>query len=60
MLPKWQSVKFVILQRVKNILFNVLECYMLYSFPKRHILDSSKVNEFADDNFKFDENARKV
>ena len=27
-------------------------------FPKRQILDSSKLREFADDNFKFDENAR--
>ena len=27
-----------------------------YPFPKREILDSSKLNEFADDNFKFDEN----
>ena len=30
-----------------------------YSFPKRQILDSSKLIEFADDNFKFDENGRK-
>ena len=28
-------------------------------FPKRQILDSSKQKEFADDNFKFDENGRK-
>ena len=28
-------------------------------FPKRQILDSSKLKEFADDNFKFDENGRK-
>ena len=27
----------------------------LYSFSKRQILDSSKLNKFADDNFKFDE-----
>ena len=26
---------------------------------KRHILDSLKLKEFADDNFKFDENGRK-
>ena len=25
-------------------------------FPKRHILDSSKLKESADDNFEFDEN----
>ena len=27
---------------------------------RRQILDSSKLKEFADDNFKFDENGRKV
>ena len=29
-------------------------------FPKRQILDSSEVREFADDNFKFDQNSRKL
>ena len=29
-------------------------------FPKQHILDSSKLKEFADDNFKFDENRREL
>ena len=28
-------------------------------FPKRHILDSSKLKEFADDNFNFFENGIK-
>ena len=28
-------------------------------FPKRQILDSSKLKVFADDNFKFDENDKK-
>ena len=28
-------------------------------FPNDKILDSSKLKEFADDNFKFDENGRK-
>ena len=32
---------------------------MYYPFHKRQILDSSKSNEFADNNFKFDENDRK-
>ena len=27
--------------------------------PKRKILDSSKLKQFADDNYKFDENGRK-
>ena len=30
-----------------------------YPFPKRQILDSSKLKELADDNFKIDENGRK-
>ena len=29
------------------------------TFPKRQILNSSKLREFADDNFKFDEYGRK-
>ena len=32
---------------------------VLLPFPKQWILDSSKLKEFADDNFKFDENVRK-
>ena len=32
---------------------------ILYPFPKRQILDSSKLKELADVNFKFDENGRK-
>ena len=31
-----------------------------YPFPKRQILDPSKLKEFADDNFKFVENGRKL
>ena len=31
----------------------------LNPFPKRQILDFSKLKEFADDNFKFNENGRK-
>ena len=31
----------------------------LNPFPKRQILDSSKLKEFAGDDFKFDENSRK-
>ena len=32
----------------------------IYSFPKRQILESSKLKEFADDNFLFDGNVRKL
>ena len=31
----------------------------IYTFPKRQNLDSSKLKEVADDNFKFDENGNK-
>ena len=30
--------------------------FVSYTFSKRHILDSSKLKEFAEDNFKFDKN----
>ena len=30
------------------------------TITRRQILDSSKLREFADDNFKFDENGRKL
>ena len=40
-----------------------IECYSGYGyvkpFPKRQILDLSKLKAIADDNFKFDENGRK-
>ena len=32
----------------------------MLKFPKRQILDISKLKEFADDNFKFYENGRKL
>ena len=36
-------------------------CLVLaYLFPKRQILDSSKLIEFADDNLKFNESSRKI
>ena len=33
---------------------------MYYPITKRHILDSSKLKVFADDNFKFDENGSRI
>ena len=33
---------------------------MLYPFPKRQIVDSSKLKKFADDNLKFDNKCTKV
>ena len=40
-------------------LHNNFHTFIIYSFPKRQILDSSKLKEFADDNFKFDAKGRK-
>ena len=34
--------------------------YILLPITRQQILDSSKLKEFADDNFKFDENGRKL
>ena len=36
------------------------DVYFIQPFPKQQILDSSKLKEFAEDNFKFDENGRKI
>ena len=47
MLPIAKMLKFCLL--IKN-----------KPFPKRQILDSSKLKEFANDNFKFVENGRKL
>ena len=38
---------------------NLELCDVMLAFPKRQILDFSKLKESADDNFKFDENGRK-
>ena len=39
---------------------NTYESCLFLPFPKQQILDSSKLKEFADNNFKFDENGRKI
>ena len=44
-----------VLQTMSNMYF----FYWHYPFPKQQILDSSKLKEFADDNFRLDENGRK-
>ena len=36
------------------------KAHFIQPITRRQILDSSKLKEFADDNFKFDENARKL
>ena len=44
------------------MLFLLLARNLKITLPitRRQILDSSKLTEFADDNFKFDENGRKL
>ena len=39
--------------------FSAIVCCVDYPFPKRQILDSSKLKKFADNNFKFCENGMK-
>ena len=46
MLTTWTGLKFCHLVKIQP-------------FPKRQILDYSKLKDFADDNFGFDENRRK-
>ena len=46
-LKMWRTIK-----KINESKFN--------SFSRRQVLDSSKLKEFADDNFKFDKNGRKL
>ena len=54
------SCVYLIKNTITNILVRImcLLCDVLL-FPKRQILDSTKLKEIADDNFKFVDNARK-
>ena len=47
------------LKFVFSIKHQKLQRQLYQTFPKQHILDSSKLEKFADSNFKFDENGRK-
>ena len=40
--------------------YKAINSYNSELFPNQQILDFSKLNELADDNFKFDENGRKL
>ena len=40
-------------------LFPTLESLWPLTLPKRQILDSPKLKDFADDNFRFNDNGRK-
>ena len=42
-----------------KILFGIELIFFLKPIPKQQILDSSKLKEFVDENFKFDENGKK-
>ena len=44
-------IKFAF-EKVENIIGVLVTLFL--PFPKQQILDSSKLKEFADDNFKFD------
>ena len=35
-----------------------MKCLTAYPFPKQQILDSSKLKDFADNNFRFNDNGR--
>ena len=43
-----------------TIIFNSLFSQIRYPFPKRQILNSSELKEFAEDNFNFGKNGRKL
>ena len=43
----------------RMLIRSIAPVYRYYPFPERQFLDPSKLKEFADDNFEFDENDRK-
>ena len=47
------------LDQSKNLSFGKELSHRIKPCPKRQILESSKVKQFADDNFEFDENGSK-
>ena len=53
------SKSFLFGNGLKTLLVYFWQVLLFYPFHKRQILDSSKLKEFADDNFKIDENGRK-
>ena len=52
-----ESIYDYIFYEISVSLWKIIKNYL--PFPKQQILDSSKLKEFADDNFKFDKNGRK-
>ena len=43
-----------------SVIFIKSEIVVCILYPKQQIMDSSKLKEFADDNFKFNENGRNL
>ena len=50
----------MLLNLINIICGSIYISVFLQPFTKRQILDSSKLKEFADNNFRFDENGRKL
>ena len=50
----------MLINKFEQILIISVFIFPIYPFPNRQILDSSKLKEFAEDNFKFDDNVRKL
>ena len=47
-------------KKMKELSFFLTSLQMLKPFPKRWVLDSSKLKEFADDIFNFNETGRNL
>ena len=55
------ACRLMLLLSLKNTRIIIISSRIrLNSLPNHKILDSSKLKEFADDNFKFEENSRKL
>ena len=57
------SVKLIVFLKSRFVVFYIplySYIYIFLTLTRRSILDTSKLNEFADDNFKFHENGRKL
>ena len=52
------SCRLILLSNLNKQEHNSIQLRRFYPFPKRQILDSCKLKEFADDNFKFNGNGR--
>ena len=53
-------ITLCLLKMYDSMDLRTFENVLVYPFQKQEILDSSKVKEFADDYFKFDENGLKL